>query len=182
MAGRKAKITTDKSDRKYQRERTKKLQKHDSSMALLPTSPPKALVGVAKEAYTKIATELNNSGVIKAIDINVVIALCKQIAINHSAYTHIFVGVGNSGPEGIQTPIYKAVQGPDGEVKEHLFMGYRKNPAVQTLDSSTAKIKSLCETLGMTPTSRASLLDLAGSDDDSEVSIADVLKNAKTTF
>lgn len=182
VAGRKAKITNDEKDRKYQRERTKNMQKHDASLQNLQPTPPRELVGVARQAYTKIVNDLNASGVIKQIDINVVVALCKQLQINRSAYEHIYVGVGSSGPEGIQTPIYKAVQGPDGEVKEHLFMGYRKNPAVQTLDSSTAKIKSLCETLGMTPTSRASLLDLTGSDDDSEVSIADVLKNAKTTF
>lgn len=182
MAGRKAKVTTDKKDRKYQRERTKNLQQHDATMAKLPLAPPPELVDVARDAYIKIAKDLNSQGLIKAIDSAVVIALCKQIQINRSAYEHLFVGIGNNGPEGIQTPVYKAVQGPDGTIKEHLFLGYKKNPAVQTLDSSTAKIKSLCETLGMTPSSRASLLDLTKPDSDDSQSIADVLKNTNSGF
>lgn len=182
MAGRKSKVTTDKKDRKYQRDRTKKLQQHDAVMSPLQKTPPRELVGVARQAYTKIVNDLNASGVIKQIDINVVVALCKQIQINRSAYEHIYVGVNGSEPEGIQTPVYKAVQGPDGKVKEHLFMGYKKNPAVQTLDSSTAKIKSLCETLGMTPSSRASLLSMTSDDDDDATDISDVFKNAQTDF
>lgn len=182
VAGRKAKVTNDEKARKYQRERTETMQKHDQSLQNLQPTPPRELVGVARTAYTKIVNDLNASGVIKQIDINVVLALCKQIQINRSAYEHIFIGVNGSEPEGIQTPIYKAVQGPDGKVKEHLFMGYKKNPAVQTLDSSTAKIKSLCETLGMTPSSRASLLSITSTDDDDATDISDVFKNAQTDF
>lgn len=182
VAGRKAKVTNDEKARKYQRERTENMQKHDASLQNLQPTPPRELVGVARQAYTKIVNDLNASGVIKQIDINVVVALCKQIQINRSAYEHIYVGVNGSEPEGIQTPIYKAVQGPDGKVKEHLFMGYKKNPAVQTLDSSTAKIKSLCETLGMTPSSRASLLSMTSDDDDDATDISDVFKNAQTDF
>ena len=180
MAGRKAKVTNDEKARKYQRERTETMKKHDASLQNLQPTPPRELVGVARQAYTRIVNDLNSSGVIKQIDINVVIALCKQIQINRSAYEHIFVGVNGSEAEGIQTPIYKPVQGPDGKVKEHLFMGYKKNPAVQTLDSSTAKIKSLCETLGMTP--RASLLSMTSTDDDDTTDISDVFKNAQTDF
>lgn len=182
MAGRKAKVTTDKKDRKYQRDRTKQLQQHDATMAKLPLAPPPELVDVARDAYIKISKELNNQGLIKSVDSAIVVALCKQIQINRSAYEHLFVGIGGNDPEGIQTPIYKAVQGPDGKIQEHLFLGYKKNPAVQTLDSSTAKIKSLCETLGMTPSSRASLLDLTKPDSDDSQSIADVLKSTNSGF
>lgn len=182
VAGRKAKVTDDAKARKYQRDRTANMQKHDRSLQNLQPTPPRELVGVARQAYTKIVNDLNESGVIKQIDINVVIALCKQIQINRSAYEHIFVGVNGSPAEGIQTPVYKAVQGPDGKVQEHLFVGYKKNPAVQTLDSSTAKIKSLCETLGMTPASRASLLSMTSTDDDDATDISDIFKNAKTDF
>ena len=181
MAGRKAKVTNDKKDRKYQRDRTKAMQKHDKALTNLQRTPPKELVGTARTAYTKIVDELNASGVIKQIDLNVVIALCKQIQINRSAYEHIYIGVEGDTPEGIQTPIYKPVQGPDGKVIEHTFLGYKKNPAVQTLDSSTAKIKSLCEALGMTPSSRASLLSMSNDDDDS-TNVSDLFKNAKTDF
>lgn len=182
MAGRKAKVTTDKKDRKYQRERTKKMQQSDQVLKPLDPTPPPQLTGTAKDAYVKIVNDLNAQGIIKDIDSSVVIALCQQIQINRSAYLHIYVGIGGEDPEGIQTPIYKAVQGPDGKIQEHLFLGYKKNPAVATLDSSTAKIKSLCETLGMTPSSRASLLNIAKPDDDDGQSIADVLKQTKSGF
>lgn len=182
MAGRKAKVTTDKSSRKYQRDRTKKLQQHDAVMSPLQKTPPRELVGVARTAYTRITTQLNQAGLLKSIDLSIVVQLCKQIQLNRSAYEHIYVGVDGNKPEGIQTPIYKAVQGPDGIVQEHLFMGYKKNPAVQTLDSSTAKIKSLCETLGMTPSSRASLLSLATDDDDKGESLSDVLSKNSAGF
>ena len=183
MAGRKAKVTNNKSDRKYQRDRTANLQNHDKSLPGLQPTPPRELVGSARTVYKHLVKDLNTSGIIKNIDLNVVIQLCKQIQINRNAYDHIFVGVEGHDPEGIQTPLYKAVQGPDGEIKEHMFIGYKKNPAVQTLDSSTAKIKSLCETLGLTPSSRASLLAFAANDDDdSNVSIADVMAKASTGF
>ena len=183
MAGRKAKVTTDKKSRKYQRDRTNVMKKYDESMANLSTSPPSDLIGIARDVYVKIATELNSSDVIKNIDKNVVVALCQQIQINRTAYRHIYVGIDGKDPEGIQTPIYKAVQGSNGEVIEHLFLGYRKNPAVQTLDSSTAKIKSLCETLGMTPSSRASLLDIVKDNDGNDnVDLKTLLSVASPNF
>ncbi|WP_242362027.1 phage terminase small subunit P27 family [Limosilactobacillus antri] len=183
MAGRKAKVTIDRNSRKYQRDRTTAMQKHDKSMSNLSTSPPSDLVGIAKDVYVKIAAELNDSNVIKNIDKNVVVALCQQIQINRTAYRHIYIGIDGKDPEGIQTPIYKAVQGSNGEVIEHLFLGYRKNPAVQILDSSTAKIKSLCETLGMTPSSRASLLDIIKNDDnDDDVDLKQLLSASGPNF
>lgn len=179
MAGRKVKLTTKKTDRKYQRDRTKALQNHDQGLSNLQKTPPKELVGTSRTAYTKIVQQLNQDGFIKQLDIQIVVNLCRQIQVAHAAYDEIFVGKDGKEPEGIQTPIYKAVQGPDGEVKEHLFMGYKKNPAVTVLDSATAKIKSLSESLGMTPASRAALLDMTKTDDDDVVSIDDVMGRSK---
>ena len=175
MAGRKAKLTVKKTDRKYQRDRTKALQKHDQGLQNLQATPPNGLVGVARDAYEKIVQQFNTDGYIKQLDIQIVVNLCRQIQVAHEAYIELFVGRKNHGPEGIQTPIYKAVQGPNGEVKEHLFMGYKKNPAVTVLDSATAKIKSLSEALGMTPASRATLLDMTKGDADDDVGVDDVM-------
>lgn len=182
MAGRKAKLTTDKNDRKYQRDRTKTLQKHDKSLQNLQSTPPSDLVGVARDAYEKIVQQLNSDGYIKQLDIQIVVNLCRQIQVAHQAYIEIFVGQDNKGPEGIQNAIYKAVQGPDGQVKEHLFMGYKKNPAVTVLDSATAKIKSLSEALGMTPASRATLLDMTKGDADDDVGVDDVMGKGSIDF
>lgn len=179
MAGRKAKVTTNKKDRKYQRERTKQLQAHDADLKQLNTSPPDSLNGVAVTAYKWIANELNSQNLIKEIDAQVVISLCRQIQIAEVAYEEIF---GGDDPEGIQQPIYKAVQDSSGQVLEHQFIGYKKNPAVNTLDSATAKIKSLCETLGMTPSSRASLLEAVKPEDETGDDIKASLNAVDTDF
>ena len=165
MAGRKMKLTTDKKDRADQRKRTEALQKHDEALADLDPSPPKGLMGYAKQAYSKIVNDLNGAGLIKNIDQNVVIELAKQIQVSRSAYIDIF---GGDEPMGTLIPVTKSLQGPDGKVIDTVVTGWRQNPSVRTLDSATAKIKSYSEALGMTPTSRASLLNLISSDDDEE--------------
>ena len=165
MAGRKMKLTTDKKDRADQRERTKALQKHDHTLADIPATPPSELKGYAQIAYTTIVKELNTAGLIKGIDRNIVIELCKQIQISRSAYDDIF---GGDEPMGTLIPIEKTLQGPYGKVIDVVVTGYRQNPSVKTLDSATAKIKSLSETLGMTPSSRASLLNMVTPDDEED--------------
>ena len=165
MAGRKMKLTTDKKDRADQRARTKALQKHDHTLDDISLTPPKDLNGYARIAYTKIVNELNKAGLIKSIDRNIVIELCKQIQISRSAYDDIF---GGDEPMGTLIPIEKTLQGPDGKVIDVVVTGYRQNPSVKTLDSATAKIKSLSETLGMTPSSRASLLNMVTPDDEED--------------
>ncbi|EPC34281.1 hypothetical protein Lpp120_1057 [Lacticaseibacillus paracasei subsp. paracasei Lpp120] len=42
----------------------------------------------------------------------------------------------------------------------------RKNPACQVLDSATAKVKSLAESLGLSPAARASLMNVQADNDD----------------
>lgn len=183
MPGRKSKITTDKSDRKYQRDRTKLLKDNDATLADLDPTPPTSLVGVAATAYTKIVNDLNAQDVIKEIDVNVVIALARQIQLADSAYKRIYIGVDGSEPEGIQQAVFKPVlQGGSGGVIEQQFLGFKKNPAVSTLDAATAKIKSLSETLGMTPSSRASLLSLSASDEGDDDDIKKIMNSTHTDF
>ena len=55
---------------------------------------------------------------------------------------------------------------PTGEVIDaHNFAGFKKNPAVTTLSDSTAKIKQLSAELGLTPQSRATLLNVTDDQD-----------------
>lgn len=169
MPGRKPKLTDNKADRKCQRDRTQILKTSTDGLAALNSTPPSSLVGLGAKAYTKIVNDLNSQELIKEIDVNVVIALARQIQIADSAYKHIYCGVNGGDPEGLQQAIYRPImQGGSGGVVDQQFVGFKKNPAVATLDSATAKIKSLCESLGMTPTSRASLLSLSTQNDDDD--------------
>jgi P27 family predicted phage terminase small subunit len=51
-----------------------------------------------------------------------------------------------------------------------------KNPAVSIIDSATKVIKSIGSDLGLSPQSRATLIDMASSEDDSENDLADYFK------
>lgn len=158
IAGRKRKLTNNSKDRKYQRDATEELKEHDVSMSSLDPSPPDELVGYAKDIYVYIAKTLNEAGLIKQIDQSVVIELCRQMQLAHEAYFEIF---GGDEPQGIQFKLEKQLQDHMGNVVGTQFLGYQKNPAVTTLNAATTKIKSYCETLGMTPAARASLLAMA---------------------
>ena len=179
MAGRKPKLTTDKSDRKYQRDRTEQLQKHDKALPDLQPTPPADLKGVARTAYTKIVKQLNNQGFIKQLDLNLVVSLCREIQIARDAYKNIFEG---DPPKGTLLAKKKTLQGPGGKKVGEVITEYYQNPAVKTLESATRSIKSLSETLGMTPTSRASLLELTKTSDDDDVDISEVLSQNKADF
>jgi P27 family predicted phage terminase small subunit len=175
---RQVKLTTNPKDRKDQRERTENLITQTKDMSKLQESPPRHLKGIANYVWKRIVPELNRQGWLKQSDKLIVEQLCSQVAIYREAYQHIFVGLpnkkGDCEPEGIQQAIWTAVQSSSGEILEHQFQGYKVNPAVKTMDSAAAKIKSLSETLGMTPSSRAQLLDI--SDDGKGASLDDLQK------
>jgi P27 family predicted phage terminase small subunit len=175
---RQVKLTTNPKDRKDQRERTENLITQTKDMSKLQESPPRHLKGVANYVWKRIVPELNRQGWLKQSDKLIVEQLCSQVAIYREAYQHIFVGLpnkkGDCEPEGIQQAIWTAVQSSSGEILEHQFQGYKVNPAVKTMDSAAAKIKTLSEALGMTPSSRAQLLDI--SDDGKGVSLDDLQK------
>lgn len=158
---RKNKITTDPKAEKYQRERTEQLKQDTESWKSLQSSPPWYLSKIAKNAYRAILPALMKSEIVKQPDLTVVAALCVQVDIFRQAYKDI-------QKHGIQSAIYKPVVSPTGEVIDaHNFAGFKKNPAVTTLSDSTAKIKQLSAELGLTPQSRATLLNLNSDDDDS---------------
>ncbi|WP_311408367.1 phage terminase small subunit P27 family [Liquorilactobacillus uvarum] len=179
MLGRKIKLTTDKSDRKDQRDRTQRLIESTKNMGSLQVTPPRHLVGVARYTWTQIVPILNKQGWLKQTDKAIVEQLCIQVAMYRDAYEHIFVGKPNKDgkckPEGIQTAVYGVVQDSSGKILDRPFIGYKANPAVKTIDGATAKIKTLSESLGMTPQARASLLKIDDNNKDSP-SIEDMRK------
>lgn len=158
---RKNKITTDKHARKYQRDRAKKLEHATSDWEPLQTTPPRYLSKTAKAVYRHLIPVLQQSKIIKEPDHAVVEALCIQIEMLRRSY-------GEIQKHGIQEAIYHTPISPTGEMGKPEFAGFKKNPAVNTLSDATQKIKQLSSELGLTPQSRATLLNLTKADDEGD--------------
>lgn len=116
-------------------------------------TPPRYLKGVAYQAWTELTPILNKSGLVKQSDKQIVSSLCEQIAVRRLAYDQIM---------------------ENGIVLDN----GRKNPACQVLNDSTAKVKSLAESLGLSPQARASLMNVTPDDSaGAEQSVSDALKD-----
>lgn len=153
MAGRKIKITTNDKDRADQRRRTEELMTRTSDWQTLQPTPPRYLKGVAYQAWTELTPILNKSGLVKQSDKQIVSSLCEQIAVRRLAYQQVM---------------------ENGIVLDN----GRKNPACQVLNDSTAKVKSLAESLGLSPQARASLMNVqTDNTDDDAADIVEKLKN-----
>ena len=143
---RKAKLTSDESDRKDQRDRTEKLHKSVETADKLPEKAPKHLTGEAKKMWETIVPFLNESGYVINADSSAV----ETLAMNYQMLREAYDSVKKLGI------LYKA-----GEK-------YFKNPAVGIIDSATKAIKSVGSDLGLSPQSRATLIDMANSDDEDD--------------
>ncbi len=175
---RKRKLTVDEHDRKSQRELAKKVAEfqNDKNLNQLPTEPPKTLKGFARKMWKILVPELRKANFVTEADQSTVESFCMAVEMRHLAYSDI-------EKNGIQSSIFKTVVNPTtGEVISHDFCGFRKNPAVTTLSDSIAKIKSLANELGLTPSSRASLLARVENDDDDEPSLNDLINGGDEDF
>lgn len=157
VVGRKMKLTNDKKDRKDQRERTADFMKEQDSLATLQRTPPRYLKGAAKKLYQDLYRQFKDNEqlkVIKQLDLQLLVALCMNYELLRTAYADI-------QENGQVTKIYKTVVNPvTGDVIAHDFTGFKKNPNVQVIDTSTKNIKALCNELGLSPTSRANILKM----------------------
>lgn len=143
---RKAKLTNDESDRKDQRDRTEKLHMTLEKIDKLSETAPQHLTGEAKKMWETIVPFLNESGYVINADSSAV----ETLAMNYQMLREAYESVKNVGI------LYTA-----GEK-------YFKNPAVGIIDSATKVIKSVGSDLGRSPQSRATLIDMANSDDEDE--------------
>lgn len=152
--GRKMKITNDEADRADQRARTEKMMTETQDWQTLQQTPPRYLKGVAYAAWSELTPILNKSGLVKQSDKQIVSSLCEQIAVRRLAYEQVI-------ENGI------------------VLSNGRKNPACGVLNDSTAKVKSLAESLGLSPQARASLMNIqADNADDDTQNIIEKLKKA----
>lgn len=160
MRGRKVKLTDDPKARKDQRERTKDVVKLTKNVAKLSKTPPKYFSEMAASVWKTIIPILQQIEAVKKTDFVIVEAFCTNYEIMVNAYKDI-------QEHGQTQAIFKTVQLSTGQVLKDAdgkprrdFLGYKRNPSTQIFDAATTKLKMLASELGLTPASRASLVNL----------------------
>lgn len=139
-------------------------------MDKLQVTPPKYLKSYARSLWKRLVPILREEPTIKEIDRQALEALCVNYQIMRNAYENI-------QEHGISSAVYRTVVSPtDGSKISTDFVGYKRNPATQVLDSATAKVERLSADLWLTPAQRASLTDL--DDDESKENMGDLLNGS----
>lgn len=138
----------------------------------LPDEPPKYLTGTARYMWRRLVPLIKSDPTVNEMDKTMVEAFCINYQMMRTAYDHV---IENKAV----TAAYKTVVNPvTGEVIGTDFVGYKVNPSVKMLDSTSVKLKALGSELGLTPKGRAELLELKLPEPDSKVSTADLIKQA----
>lgn len=150
------KLTDDKKDEKYQRERTQKVKDLNKSFDSLKTTAPAFIKDRdSKKLYKYLSEQLNNSGYINNTDQSILVTLVINLQALKSAYESLnSVGATYTTDNGM----------------------IKQNPACQVISNATTKILSASSALGFSPASRASLISLAEvNSEDSASKIMDIL-------
>lgn len=172
---RKPKITTDKNARADQRRRTEQLIEQTKNVDDLKMTPPPYFSDLASTVWKTVIPVLKKMETVKQTDSAIVEAFCINYEQMVTAYKDI-------QEHGQVQGIWKTVVLPTGEVLEDEkgnprkdFQGFKRNPSTQILDAATAKLKALASELGLTPTSRASLINML-ADKTESVDVATAMK------
>lgn len=135
----------------------------------LPASPPDYLGRVAKACWRKIVPYLESTSRVERIDASLVEQYCTEYELYRVAYQDV-------GKHGIQRAIYRTLQDNTGAKIGKDFVGYRKNPAVTTMNDALKQLKSIGSQLGLSPKARQELMQIASHK--KEKSMAEQLKEA----
>ncbi|MFT8729805.1 MAG: phage terminase small subunit P27 family [Oenococcus oeni] len=119
----------------------------------ISTIPPKYLGETAKEMYRTLAKYLKNDGKLDKIDENLVVLYASAYEMYRNAYDDIL-------DHGISQEIFHTVISPKGEVIGEDSMGFKRNPATLILSDSLAKLSKIGSELGLSPKSRADIMNL----------------------
>lgn len=138
------KLDDSKDARKYQRERTEKVKDLNKSFDELDTKAPIFIKDKdSKKLYKYLAEQLNKSGYINNTDSSILLTLVINIQALKSAYESLnSVGATYTTDNGM----------------------IKKNPATEVISTASTKILSASTALGFSPSSRASLINLAQVD------------------
>lgn len=165
----KIKLKESKNNHSYQNRRIKKTKEQTKHLPKLQTVKPSLIKKTpAGKIWQKISPYLRKSDMIKNADLTTIITLCTEIEIYQRAYQNI-------QENDIQQPIFQYLQDSSGKIIKRVYVGEKKNPAVNTMDSAVGKIRGLCNDLGLTPESRAKLISLASDDEEDGPDIKDML-------
>lgn len=150
-----------------------KKSKVDLKQSNLSEDPPKYLGRIGRTLWRKLVPYLNeNKNIIRA-DQYLLAQYCSAYDMYRTAYENV-------QEHGIQKPKYKTTLSPvDGTIVAKDFTGYAKNPAVQTMSDSLAKLNSIGKELGLSPKARNDLINLKEPEKKEEkkkTSTADQLK------
>lgn len=131
-----------------------KKPKVDLKQPNLSEDPPKYLGRIGRTLWRKLVPYLNeNKNIIRA-DQYLLAQYCSAYDMYRTAYENV-------QEHGIQKPKYKTTLSPvDGTIVAKDFTGYAKNPAVQTMSDSLAKLNSIGKELGLSPKARNDLINL----------------------
>lgn len=108
--------------------------------------------------WRKMVPVLNASNKMAPLDKNLVEMYASQYEIYRNAYEDI-------KENGQVTKVYKTVVNPvTGDVIANDMTGYKRNPSTQIYSDAIKQLKSLGSELGLSPASRAELMQLSLDD------------------
>lgn len=157
----KLKLTHDKTARYEQRKQTEKLEEATKDMPRLKRTAPRFLESSAKYFYEQLAKNLVDYKLVKNLDQTLLVSM----AINYQLLKESYEDVQKNG----QTQI-----NDQGLIK--------KNPAIDTIDKATKNIKALANELGMSPTSRAKIINDVQENANAEEEKSKTMADLKAAF
>jgi len=133
---------------------------------------PDYLGDLSSRLWRKVTVFLEENSAVNRIDTNLVEMYCTQYEIYRNSYEHI-------KKNGEVQAIYKPVQNSDGDIIDKSFQGFRRNPMTNIYSDSIKNLTKIGSELGLSPKSRAELLDIAADvKEESQLSTADLIKQA----
>lgn len=141
----------------------------DINSGALSYRPPDYLGRQAKVIWRKVVVFLEENSAVNRIDSNLVEMYCTQYEIYRNAYQHI-------KDHGEVQAIYKPVQDYEGNVIDNAFQGFKRNPMTSIYSDSLKNLTKIGSELGLSPASRAELLQLKVDDGKDKPSAAEALK------
>lgn len=124
----------------------------------LSPNPPKYLGSLAARCWRRVVPYLGATKRVERIDTGIVEQYCTAYELYRQAYENV-------QKNGIQSKLFKSVQNSAGEVIARDFVGFRKNPAVATMNDMLKQLKSLGHQLGLSPSARQELMQIADKGD-----------------
>lgn len=140
-------IIKDTSDNEHTLAKTRRFVEENKKMDELPDKAPSKLKGAAAKCWEIVVPQLKRGQAVKRLDETLVESLC----INYQLMSDSYEMLRDNGSYFVDDK---------GNLKA--------SPAIGGLDKATKSLKALCRELGMSPSARASLIELAKPQESAE--------------